>query len=100
MYGFLYLCSTFIIFNHFIHFKDLLDTRKDFRLKEKVLIEIQQGVAVEHNGIEPFTTGDVASAIKSMNTGKAHGIDGLSCEHFMYAGENYMTCYVCLCILL
>lgn len=70
------------------HYKDLLNTCTDFNLKEEVLSRINSNCVKESVSDILFTNDEVVLAIKAMKTGKSPGIDGLSCEHYIYANDK------------
>lgn len=70
------------------HYRGLLNTCNDFSLKDKVLSCFEDNCVKENCSDILFTTDEIALAIKAMKMGKSPGIDGLSCEHFIYAHEK------------
>ena len=66
------------------HYKSLLNRVKSMEHKSSVTNTLR---FIENETIEirPF---DIVNALRSVNQGKACGVDGLAAEHFIYADER------------
>ena len=66
------------------HYQSLLNSVKNLEHKTSVTNTLSS-IKNEPIEIRPF---DIVSALKSVNKGKARGVDGLAAEHFIYADER------------
>ena len=66
------------------HYESLLNSVKSLEHKTSVTSTIS---SIENESIE-IRPLDIVNALKSVNKGKACGVDGLAAEHFIYADER------------
>ena len=66
------------------HYQSLLNSVKNLEHKSSVTSTLS---SIENESIE-IRPLDIVNALKSVNKGKACGVDGLAAEHFIYADER------------
>ena len=66
------------------HYQSLLNSVKSVEHKTSVTSTLS---SIENESIE-IRPLDIVNALKSVNKGKACGVDGLAAEHFIYADER------------
>ena len=66
------------------HYQSLLNSVKSLERKTSVISTLSS-IVNKSIEIRPF---DIVNALKSVNKGKACGVDGLAAEHFIYADER------------
>ena len=66
------------------HYQSLLNSVKNLEHKTSVTSTLS---SIENESIE-IRPLDIVNALKSVNKGKACGVDGLAAEHFIYADER------------
>ena len=66
------------------HYQSLLNSVKSLEHKTSVTTTLS---SIENKSIE-IRPLDIVNALKSVNKGKACGVDGLAAEHFIYADER------------
>ena len=69
------------------HYQTLLNSVKTTEHKERVLIETAE---MFNSSQVTFTPIDISSAFKSLQSGKACGVAGVSAEHFLYAHDIFI----------
>ena len=66
------------------HYQSLLNSVKNLEHKTSVTSTLS---SIENESIE-IRPLDIVNALKSVNKGKACGVDGLAAKHFVYADER------------
>ena len=71
------------------HYQSLLNSVKSLEHKTSVTNTLS---SIENKSIEigPF---EIVNALKTVNRGKACGVDGLAAEHYVYADERIYVFY-------
>ena len=69
------------------HYQSLLSSVKNLEHKTSVTTVTSKLSFIENGSIE-IRPLDIVNALKSVNKGKACGVDGLAAEHFIYADER------------